>query len=86
MDRKQKLLIHKKNKKKMTFDHIIAIIEKLSTFFLAVLTIYINYKINKMHKQFNSRMDQTIKLVEDKAHREGKAEEKAENEAAKITK
>lgn len=65
----------------MTFNELITVVDKCSTFVLAALALFINYRLGKMHKQFNSRMDQTIELVKEKAKREGKEEEKAETQA-----
>lgn len=64
----------------MTFAEMLTLLDKLGTLLLAGMTLLINYRLGKMHKQFNSRMDQSLDTMKRLGKAEGKAEEKGNQE------
>lgn len=58
---------------------ILEIIKTVGAIAAPVLLLWMNAKLNRMHKQFNSRMDEALIVKEDLGFEKGKAQEKAEN-------
>lgn len=60
---------------------IIAGIVTLGQAYIATRVIKVDNKVEEVHKQINSRMDELIETTEKASKAEGKAEEKAETDA-----
>jgi hypothetical protein len=57
---------------------IIEIIKVVGAILTPALSAYVVYKLNNMHKQYNSRMDELLKAQKKIGNAEGRAEQKQE--------